>query len=573
MTVKKKGIALYYQVEEEIKKKILNHEWKSGFRIPSEAELSDYFHVSRSTIRAAIAELISSGFLFSRQGSGTYVSEPSYSRKRFSQNPSDLICKYIYNPFIQNDEIFSYANILRLNEAHVLMLRNHDFLTQEETKKILEYITELKTRDSSALQFEPEYEDYYLNFEHNLIQKLGIEIAGKIGMARSRNDMIPAVTRMNARDMTFVVMQDEMRLIGQLLQMAKRYQSAVMTGYTHLQPSRPITLGFYFLAISESLLREQRHLADIFEEMNLSPLGACAFSGTGLLIDRHYYAEILGFAGIVENTLDAVASRDFLLELSSAFAAVGSLLGRFAEDLYLWSTKEYGYLELDDSVCCSSASMAQKKNPLSIEHIKSKISHLLAAYTDIFICLKGVSYQHCRDLIECTIPFQNSFQELRAVLELLMETLQRVSFCTEIMEREADRNGCAISGFAEFFVMRRGITFRIAHNIVESAVKQCISEKIEIRDMPVEILNRVAENVMGKSLHMTQEELNRMFNPHEAVEFYTSEGSPSGPSIETMLRHQVNQLEEAQERYHRNYSMVEQAYHNLEKTVQDMIKD
>ncbi len=324
-----KGVSLYYQVETYIRTKIESGEWPSGFKLPTETELCQYFGVSRTTIRQAVNKMVEGGLLMRKQGSGTYVTQPAYSRNRLSTQPSDSVCKYIYMPILQDDMEHSYQNLLLTHISHILMLCEQKLISQEDGKNALDFIVPLMDMHPQTIGFNPLNEDYFLNFEQYLISHLGIDLAGKIYTGRSRNDMTPTVMRMSIRDSMLAVYERLLALIRRLLALAEENQGRIITGYTHCMPAQPITLDHYFLAIAEALVRDMDRLLSAYQNLNRSPLGACAMAGTSFPINREYTAQLLGFDGIITNTLDAVATRDYLLELAADFSTMGSTLSRF----------------------------------------------------------------------------------------------------------------------------------------------------------------------------------------------------------------------------------------------------
>ena len=321
-----KGVSLYYQVETYIRTKIESGEWPSGFKLPTETELCQYFGVSRTTIRQAVNKMVEGGLLMRKQGSGTYVTQPAYSRNRLSTQPSDSVCKYIYMPILQDDMEHSYQNLLLTHISHILMLCEQKLISQEDGKNALDFIVPLMDMHPQTIGFNPLNEDYFLNFEQYLISHLGIDLAGKIYTGRSRNDMTPTVMRMSIRDSMLAVYERLLALIRRLLALAEENQGRIITGYTHCMPAQPITLDHYFLAIAEALVRDMDRLLSAYQNLNRSPFGACAMAGTSFPINREYTAQLLGFDGIITNTLDAVATRDYLLELAADFSTLRNQL-------------------------------------------------------------------------------------------------------------------------------------------------------------------------------------------------------------------------------------------------------
>jgi len=531
--INKKGIALYYQVEESIRTMVESGKWPLGTKLPTEDELSNYFSVSRTTIRQAINRMVEAGILVRKQGSGTYVTSLPYARKRLNAQPSDSVCKYIYTPILQNDTEYSYQNFLLANLAHVLMLYRQKLLSSGEAGKLLQLILSLRDKHPNVIDCNPLNEDLYLNFEQYLIAGLGIDVGGKIHTARSRNDLTPTVTRMSIRDSYFILCDRLLMLRKQLLALAENNRGRILPGYTHLQPSQPITLDHYFLGIAEALERDFNRLSAAYSSLNRSPLGSCAMAGPSFPIDRQYTASLLGFDGIIVNSLDAVASRDCLLELTADFATMGSTISRFVQDLYIWSTAEFNYVEFSDSVCCCSSIMPQKKNPLSIEHIKSKTAHLASSYIDVFMCLKGTSYSHSRDLFECMTPFWDSVHETQAILDLLMDALQDITFHYDRMEKMANDNDVLLTDLADTLVRTDSLPFRSAHNIVSSAMR--LYKKHGNEKLSLKYLNESCKNLYGHNTSLTEAELASILTAQTSIFSKRSEGSPSEDSCARML--------------------------------------
>ncbi len=530
---KQKGVSLYYQVEKYIRQKIESGEWPLGTKLPTEAELADFFNVSRTTIRQSVNGMVEAGLLVRRQGSGTYVVQSPYARSRLSAQPSNAVCSHIYSPILKDDMDHCYQNLLLVNVSHVLMLNRQKIIRPGDAKKLIGFILPLFDKYPQAIGSNPLNEDYYLNFEQFLISNLGMDIGGMLHVARSRNDMVPTVVRMSIRD-NMIILYDRMLLLQRrLLGLAEENLDRILTGYTHWQPSQPISLGHYFLAIASALQRDFDRLLNAYQTLNRSPLGACAFSGTSHPIDRDYTARLLGFDSVAENSLDAVASRDHLLEIASGFATMGSNISRFVQDLYLWSTAEFGYVCFSDATSCCSSTMPQKRNPISAEHIKSKTAHLTSSYLDILMVLKGTVYSHSRDLFECMPPFWDSVDEMRKILELLLDMLQDISFRYDRMEDAANSNNCVLTDIADYITRHCTIPFRIAHNIVADAVKEQDprgSTHIDLAE-----LNSAARLVLGHDLNLTQQELSSLLQVSASLQRKCSDGSPSIVSCQKML--------------------------------------
>lgn len=564
---KEKGVSLYYHVEKYIREKIESHEWAPGDKLPTEAELAEFFNVSRTTIRQAVDGMVDSGILIRKQGSGTYVTQQPYARSRLDTQPSNTVCRYIYSPIIQEDISRSYYNLLRANISHALMLCKQQIIDQEDGVQLIKFLLSLQDKHPQTIGTTPINEDFHLCLEQYMISKLGYELGGKISIARSRNDTTPGVIRMSIRDSVLIIYNRLLELIRILLKYAEENSTRIICGYTHCQPSQPTTLGHYFLAIAEALFRDFDRLLSAYPRLNASPIGACAMCGTSHPIDRDYMSRLLGFDSIITNTLDAVAARDYLLEYAAGFSTLGSTISRFAQDLYLWSTSEFGFVSFSDATSCGSSHMPQKRNALSIEHIRSKTSHLYSSYSDILFVLKGTTYSHSRDLFECMPPFWNSIETLTGILELLIDVLHDITFHYDRMEMSAQNHLTIATDLADLITKKDNIPFRQAHNIVAKAVKS----KAEPSDsITIEELNRQSVALVGRELSITERDLQEYHSVQHSVNTKISEGSPSPASCQKMLTTLRNQLDQSFENVSR-ISIAQQQSHEFFLKQIDMI--
>ena len=529
---KQTGIALYHQVETYIRDKIDSGQWGDGYKLPTENELASFFNVSRTTIRQAVDSMVKGGQLIRKQGSGTYVSRHPYARRRLRQQLSDDVCRYVYAPFIELDISHSYRNLLRVNMSHVLMLWRQSLISESEAAAIMAFLQPLADKHPETIGTNPANEDYLLNFEQYLISNLGLELGGRMQMGRSRNDMTPTILRISVRDSMMTIYADMIELISTILDLAEKNQGFIMPSYTHHQPSQPITLDHYLLGVAEALSRDLDRLLFSFKSLNLSPLGACAIAGTSHLIDRRYTAKLLGFDDIIVNSLDAVSSRDFLLETAAGFVSAGSNISRFAEDLYLWATEEFGYVSFSDATSCCSTIMPQKRNPVSVEHIKARSAHLTAAYLDIVMCLKGTVFSHSRDLFDCVRPYWQCIEDFRQILVLLIDVLHDITFNADRMMQRAVESHITLTDVADQLVRQDNLSFRQAHSILSSVVKDF---DLDRDGLTVSQLNQVCQDAIGRDCSLTEEDLANLSSPENSVRKRASEGSPSPESCKKMM--------------------------------------
>jgi len=464
-------------------------------------------------------------------------------RERLKAKPNNIVCKYLFGPAIQEDSQRSFINMIKLNLAHALMLYKQDIISKEDTKELLNAFLNLQNKGPKAFELNPSFEDYYFNIEQYIISQIGLEIGGKIHTGRSRNDLHSTISRMNVRDSILELYPRIIDFRSILLNLASSHKETVLTGYTHMQPAQPITLSHYFTAIAEAIERDCQRLEGAYNRLNYCTLGSGAFAGTSFNIDRYYTAKRLGFYGPIENSIDAVASRDYLLEITSHFTTLGSTINRFVHDLYTWATDEFNLVEVDDSMAACSSIMPQKKNPITLEHIKGKTSHLLSAYVSVFTCTKGIPYGHSRDLAGESIHlYWDACYQMEAILELLNETLRTMKFKVENMKLRADQNYSTVTELADELVKEEKLPFRLAHQIVGHIVGNCIDRGLSAKEMTTKMLDEAGKIYVKRSFGWTQEHLDHIIDSLHSVTNKCSLGAPSPKECEKMIHNLKEQL-------------------------------
>ncbi|WHH58211.1 argininosuccinate lyase [Petroclostridium sp. X23] len=489
-------------------------------------------------------------------------------RERLKAKPSEVVCKYLFAPAILEDSKRSFKNMIKVNLAHVLMIKKQGIISVNDAKKLTSSLLTLQNKGHTAFELDPQLEDYYFNIEQYIISQVGLDVGGKIHTGRSRNDLHSTISRMNVRDSIIPMYSRMLELRSTLLKLASDHKETVLTGYTHMQPAQPITLAHYFAAIAEAVGRDYERLENAYKRLNYCTLGSGAFAGTSFNIDRHYTSLLLGFSGPIENSLDAVASRDYLLEISSGYATFGSTINRFANDLYIWTTDEFGFIEVDDSMAVCSSIMPQKKNPITLEHIKSKTSHLLSAYVSIFTCMKGIPYGHCRDLAAESIRlFWDASAQMEAILELLNATLKTMRIRQETMKSRANCNYSTVTELADELVRREGVSFRVAHQIVGEVVGNCIDSGLPATDITIDMVQAAVKDYTDQKFLWTQEHLNYVLEATNSVCNKLSLGSPAPEECQRMIDNSENRLVKDKETYRDLVNKLQQSYDKLYKEV------
>ncbi|MDM7324532.1 MAG: argininosuccinate lyase [Thermus sp.] len=405
---------------------------------------------------------------------------------RFSEGPSELTARF--NASLPFDRAL-WREDLWQNRVHARMLHQVGLLSEEELKAILEGLDQIEAEiEAGTFPWREELEDVHMNLEARLTELIGPP-GGKLHTARSRNDQVATDLRLFLRGAIDELLGLLLELRQVLVKEAERHLEPpyVLPGYTHLQRAQPILLSHWFLAYYEMLLRDAGRLRDAKERLNHSPLGAAALAGTGFPIDRHYTARELGFAAPLRNSLDAVGSRDFALEVLSALN-IGMLhLSRMAEELILYSTEEFAFVEIPDAFATGSSIMPQKKNPDVLELIRAKTGRVLGALVGLSTVVKGLPLAYNKDLQEDKEPLLDALGTYRDSLRLLAALLPGLRWRRERMWRAAEEGFSLATELADYLA-EKGLPFREAHHVVGRLVRRLVEEGRPLKDLTLEEL-------------------------------------------------------------------------------------
>jgi argininosuccinate lyase len=365
-------------------------------------------------------------------------------------------------------------------------------INEEECTSIVEGLNEIcREIEEGTFIFRPELEDVHMNIEQALTEKIGA--AGeKLHTARSRNDQVSLDLRLYLREESKVLVTLLKGVQKGFLGLARKYLGVVMPGYTHLQRAQPVLLSHHMLAYFEMLERDKERLEDCLKRVNLMPLGTAALAGTGLPVDRKSVAEELGFSGITANSMDTSGDRDFALEFLFCCTVIQLHLSRLAEELVLWSSSEFDFVEIGDRYCTGSSIMPQKKNPDIPELIRGKSGRVTGSLMALLMTIKGLPLTYNRDLQEDKEQIFNALDTVKASLSITTELLDNVVFKTGTMKRATEGGFMTATDLADYLVLRN-MPFRQAHGVVGRIVSYCQEKGTELTDIPVEELRQFSE--------------------------------------------------------------------------------
>ena len=398
-------------------------------------------------------------------------------RSRLGKDLDDITLSYVSS--IKDDSDIAFYDIIG-SEAHVIMLYENKLLSKIETKKILTALEELKGGNISQPDFEPE--DIHELIESLVIKKTGIENGGKMHTARSRNDQVALDIRLKIRDDINILLQCLIETISTLLKTAQEYTKTIMPLYTHLQQAQVGVFSHYLLSYADSLLRDLDRFMSLYGRVNQSPLGAGPVGGTSLPIDRDSTAKLLGFSSLVENSIDATSTRDFVAEYVANSAIMMTNLSRLSEDFIIWSSAEFSFIELSDDFTSPSSVMPQKKNPDILELTRGKTSQVIGYLTSILTTTKGLPSGYGRDLQQIKSSIWSTSKTSITALIIIKSMLSDLTVNQEKMQKATEEGFLVALDLAENLVLEK-IPFRAAHNIVGNLVQLAHNSKKLLSDL------------------------------------------------------------------------------------------
>ncbi len=454
--------------------------------------------------------------------------------------------------------------------AHLIALNECGLISNTELKKLLSLLLQLYREGFNKLEASYDVEDVHIAIEGWLAEKVG-NIAGKLQTARSRNDQVATDLRLAMREKLLELLDSLLSFERTILTFAERSSSKLAIGFTHLQHASPITFGHYFLAYFDMLLRDLNRAISAFDVTNRSPLGSGALATSSFRINRKKTAELLGFDSLVENSLDAVSSRDFLLDSTYASLSIMLTLSKLAEDIIIYSTTEFSIFELPDSLSSTSSIMPQKKNPDVAEIVRARTGMVVGEFTSIASILKALPIGYNRDLQEVSV---HSFQSVRTATESIriMNKVVKGLKINEERVREILSDGFSnATDLAEGLVKDYNINFRDAHRIVGKTVKLAIERKKALVDIDPKVLEGVIFEVTGRKVKVDKKYIVQLLNA-ERVLYERGTGGPSEREVKRMVDERKENLKRVEEEVKRRKSRVDESKKNLFDIVKKIVR-
>jgi argininosuccinate lyase len=443
----------------------------------------------------------------------------------------DIQKKYYAKPFVE------------ISKAHAVMLYEQKIIRPEEAKAILAGLAKIESMDMDDREYDPSYEDMFFMIEKELENLAGSDIAGRLHIARSRNDIDICEFRMVLREQLLELLKALNGFRQVLITLAGENTETVMPAYTHTQPAQPTTLAHYLLAFQDSLRRDAMRLVRLLYTVNRSPLGAAAITTTGFPINRERTAELLGFDGLVENSYDSIAGCDYLTESASVLMIMNTSLSRFLKDTLDFCTREFNVFYLTDPYVQVSSIMPQKRNPSSLEQTRPAISQAIAEAKNVFDILHNTPFGDIVDTEEQLQPhLYDSIKYSIRALKMLSSVFITLKVNKDVLFQRAHEGFITATELADVLVREKGLSFRQSHKITSAIVKHMQKNGLKAGDISPEIIAEISGEIMGYPIDMKASEIEKALDPVNFVMVRSVTGGPAPAETGRMLKNRTEEL-------------------------------
>lgn len=465
------------------------------------------------------------------------------SRERLEAAPGAVYTETILAPGHEFMLEHYFYPLVETNKAWTVMLVETGIVNREVGSSLLGAILDLEAEGPDAIrEFNPDYEYFYSHMEHYLIDRVGEEIAGEINIGRTRPEPL---TRMVVRKRLLDILEEASEFRTTLLEIAEREAATVMPQWTHFQHAQLSTIGHYLMGIINSLERDSERLFAAYSTVNECTLGCGALAGSSYPLDRQLVADLLGFDGFKENTIDCVSSSDFTLETSAALANMMITVSRLCQDLYIWQTEEFSFIEIGDEFAGSSSMMPQKKNAYPFEYVRARAAHAVGEMTSAFGTLHNTNFQDIKDVEEEVVyPVFRSFNETSRSLRLLGGTIASIEFKRDTMLEKAAEGFASCTELAAKVHQQTDLSYRTAHRIVGNLVLRTYKQGQKATDVDAAMVNESAKEIAGRELDIDEETVRGALDPTAFVEAHNVPGGPAPDVLSQSIQGARTSLEE-----------------------------
>lgn len=485
-------------------------------------------------------------------------------RSRLGKQTDDFAIKFMSS--ISDDDWILMEDIEN-TEAHDIMLQEQGIIELNDLRKILKNLEEIKLKfKSGKLSISGSFEDIHEFIEHTITKKVGIEIGGKIHTGRSRNDQVATDIRMKVRTELLEVFQVILNLIDILVNLANRNINTVMVMYTHTQQAQIGNFAHYLISHIDHLYRDIERIISCYKRVNLNPLGSSAIGGSSFNLNRTRTTELLGFDGLVENSIDSISARDFALEAVSVLALIMSNVSRIAEDMILWSTNEFGFIEIADEYASTSSVMPQKKNPCSLELMRARTGRVYGNLLELLTIIKGLPTGYNRDLQETKPPLKSSFEIVKDTLEILCRIFDTIKINKEMMSNTASESYAMALDLADELV-RDGLSFRESHKLVGEVVRTLVKTNKRITEINSQFLEKISNKILNKKVSITDKKIKDILDPNYSLSKRSTIGSANPIFVKRMIKERMKKSSTIKKEFVYLENRINKAKKLLSKTI------
>jgi argininosuccinate lyase len=452
--------------------------------------------------------------------------------------------------------------VVDINKAHVVMLAEQKVIKKSDAAKLLQALAKF-----SATELDASAEDVHMAVEEAVLKGAGEDAGGNLHIAKSRNDQVATAIRIQLRNELLSLMRAVSHVQDHLMEVAEEHVNTVILEYTHLQPAQPVTFAHYLLSQYAALQRDLERLQSAYSRVNVCPLGAGALATTSFPINRDRTAQLLGFDGLAENSVDAVGSRDFITETLAVLTLIAVNLSRFAEDLIVWSSPDFGVVEVPDEFASTSSIMPQKKNPEVLEVIRARASHVLGDFVASAAAVKSLPSTYNLDFQEITPKLWASMESVHASLDMFHKLLPKLKVTADVSDK-ANASFVAATELANVLVREYDVPFRTAHKVVGALVKSLIEAKMTFKDATPSMLQKVAKEAVGIKLTVKAGDLKALADPLALVKACNVKGGPAPVEVKKALDLWKKKWFSTKTDIIQMDKKLEEAKNNLENAVQ-----
>jgi len=453
--------------------------------------------------------------------------------------------------------------VIKINQAHVTMLFEQKIIDSQMGAKLLQALAELDPK----MKLDPSAEDVHLAVEEQVNKKVGAETGGNLHIAKSRNDQVATAIRMTLRENLLDLMNHVIKMQEALIELAEKHTETLVPSYTHTHPAQPVTFAHILVSYVDALERSLKRLEETYPRVNMCPMGAGAIATTSFPINRNRTAELLGFSKVHENSIDAVGSRDFILETSANLTLLAVDISRIAEDLILWSSPDFGIIDLPESFAFTSSIMPQKKNPDVLEVVRARMSQVLGNFLASATTMKALPSGYNLDLQELTPKLWESLETVAGSLCMLSELAKNLNVNKDVFGKPVLKFATTTE-LANMLVKKHNVPFRTSHKIVGAVVKTLLDKKLELSELTPELLNKTAEDVAGITLAVKLADIKDSVDPKKFVESHKAMGGPAPAEVKRMLKNRKQLTSQSKTSLKEQKSKLEKADKQLKSVVQ-----